>query len=583
MRKRNLKRRNRSFGIQRLEDRRLLAADVAVDLVPVESAEPEMCQVAELETQVESADQGELFDLDLDSTEISVEEIENAIDVATSDAASDVEADVEVDAGADAGEQSESPAHDLGDPVDGTDGFFGSIDAENPESQLSFTPSEEGQIDIVVASSFGGAETRLEVTDSAGDLVTSTVTEDLSEFQKLSFEAEAGETYQLSVSSEEGTEGYFQVTIGHSDIPEPVDLHADSIGEESTQLEIVDGSSNLEGDLELAGDVDTFRFTAESDGTALLGLAELDAASSTELQVQVLSADGNLLTRGITNETVGVSFAVEQGAEYFLSVSAAEGQTGTFGLDLAIESTVADPEPGLDVVDESPVDDQPEDEQLIDDGGVEDILDDQLVDDEPVVDDVEDVVIDEIDAVDEAVVDDEPVVENADDAIVDDVVIDVVDEAIEDQPSVDQPIEVEIVTDQPAADQPIVEIIDAVDSEETFDDVVLDSTDVPAIFESGDTLTDDIEGETEADDDVVDDLASDSGDTPTEIITDAEDELAEQLDDSDVFSVDDLIDQENGICYTDLILGEGEAIDSFFAQFDPSSIFQVRHGFGLRS
>jgi hypothetical protein len=605
MRRRNWK---RSFGVQRLEDRRLLAADVAVDLAPVENHEPEMCQVAELEAQDESGDQGET--LDLDSTEIPVDVVEGVIDES---AQSQVDSEGDTETEADPGEtgevvQNESEVHDLGDPVDGTDGFFGSIDAANPEGQLTFSPSEEGMIDVVVASSFGGAETRLEITDSSGGLVTSTMTEELSGFQKLSFEAEAGESYQLNVSSEEGAEGYFQVTVEHSEIPEPVDLHVDTIGEDSTELQFVDGSSEIQGELELAGDVDTFRFTAESNGKAMLGLAETDAENATELQIQVLNADGDLLTRGITNETVGVSFDVQQGTEYFLAVSAAEDQTGAFEIDLAFESTDVDP----DVIVDEVADDQPVvDDVIVDDVIADDVIVDEVVADDAIVDDaiVDDVVADQSGdqlsgdsvagenaladdvVVDDVVVDDEVIEDTiADDTIVDDGIVedqpvedlvaddtgeDCIDELIEGEPVSDQPIEVEVVSDQP---DEVVGADDLADVGEIEGDVAIDQIDdVPDFDDLTSSLTGEIEDDVQPTDEVVADEVDD-------VATDLEiqDELKDSLDESDVVSVDDLIDEENEICFSDLFLNDGDTVDSFFAQFNPDSIFQVRRGFGLR-
>ena len=638
MRKRNWK---RSFGVQRLEDRRLLAADVALELAPVESYEPEMCQVAELETQVESEDQGET--LDLDATEIPVDVIENVGEEATTGEVVDVESSVDDEVV----EQDESSIHDLGDPVDGTDGFFGSIDAENPEAQFTFSPSEAGMIDIVVASSFDGAETRLEVTDSAGELVTSTMAEDLVGFQKLTFEADAGETYQLNVSSEDGAEGYFQITVGHNEIPEPVDLHADSIGEDSTQLEIVDGSSELHGELELAGDTDTFQFTAESTGKALLALTELDTENATELQVQVLNVDGSLLTRGITNETVGVSFDVQEGGEYFLAISAGEGQTGSYGLELAFESSVVDAEQGTETVDSDPVDEVAVDEQPVDETVGDELAQDQPLDEEPVddvvigdvvigdvaIDDVaiDDVAIDDVsdetviedaaevvvdgEVVDEAVVDevavdevavdevavdnvavddfadDQPVDESevdqqpVDDLIVDDSIEECIDESPVDQPIADQPIEVEVISDQSVDVQPddeVVDVVDVVDNDEVVDVIAVDQVDdIPAVFDSGDSSTEEIDSEIDPiDNEIEDDLAGEPLDVSTE--SEIEDDITEEFDGSDVVSIDDLIDEENEICFTDLFLSEGDTVDAFFAEFNPDSIFQVRRGFGLR-
>ena len=208
-------------------------------------------------------------------------------------------------------------------------------------------------VDIVVASSFGESETRLSVTDSSGDVVVEVASEQLDGFKQLSFEGEAGENYQLTVSSDPETEGQFQVTVGHSEF---VDQHSDTIGESSTELTFSEGNATLEGRIESAGDVDTFRFSADADGRATLGLAELEADNATELSVHVFDSEGEQVARGITNETVDISFDVDAGSEYFLSVNAAEGETGRYQIDLALEPSnvePADTDVIVDAVDES--------------------------------------------------------------------------------------------------------------------------------------------------------------------------------------------------------------------------------------
>ncbi len=522
MKRRNLK---RGFRVQRLEDRRLLAADFAViELAPVEISEPEMCQVAELEVQSDVEDQAEV--LDLDSTEFPVD----VIDGDEADLQPVVEAEAEVETGTEdvveVEVDVESPAHDLGDPVDGTDGFFGSIDAENPSQSFTITPSEAGMIDIVVASSFGDSETRMDVTNSNGGVVASTMAEELSGFQMLSFEAEAGETYQLDVSSEDGGEGLFQVTVEHNEIAEPVDLHADSIGEDSTEILFNDGASELGGELELAGDIDTFRFTADSNGKISLGLAELNAENATELQVQVFDGAGEAITRGVTNETVGISFDVECDGEYFLAVSAGENQTGSYQLDMNLEADVVEAEP-------------------------------EVVVDQP----VDDVVVDEVvDATTEL----ELAAESQDTAT---------DASVEVLGSDSTPVV------EGATNDDVGVLFDIVEGDSY--QVRVDSiNDIPATYELTLSLT-----ETEASPvvDSVDEVETTDDTEPVEdlVVVDPVDESSELGDVAEGDSIDDLIDEELEVCFTDLE-GENDEVDSFFAEFNPDSIFTMDNGFELR-
>jgi len=541
MKRRNLR---RSLGrVQRLEDRRLLAADLSViDLAPAETFEAETCQVADAETQGDIEEQSET--LDLDTTEVQGELNTQVEEI--------VESDVGVEV--DPAEQLESSVQNLGDPVDGVDGFFGAIDAENPSQTLSFSPSESGLIDVVVASSFGDAETRLEVTNSNGDVVAATTTEELSGFQTLSFEAEAGEAFELNVSSEDGVEGYFQVTVSHSDIPEPVDLHADSVGEDSTPLEFVDGSSELTGELELAGDVDTFRFTPDASGTVALNLAELNPENSTELEVGIIDADGQQLTRGITNETVGVSFDVEAGNEYFIAVSAGEGQAGSFSLSLTLEADVVDsedsePEVVVDETDDSePVEvDVDVDADATDDVVVEDSVDEGS--DPVVVDDATDLAdVDDVSDVDEV------------DNVIDEVAID----SDTDAEPVDAGTDVESELDG----QIPVEIVDSAD-ELPVNDVV---DDIPESFELDVDVVDVADQDDDPVDVIVDELAD--VDLPIDDTVDGDDVL-------EFDSIDEFINEELEVCFTDLG-DEIDFVDSFFAQFDPASIFSVSDRYELR-
>ena len=350
MSKRNL----RSFSFERLENRRLLAADFGCELVECLPVPAETCAIVSV-----TEDQAEA-DIDFDASEIepennpgdpvvdsNIELIEDGPIDTTSDAA-----DVGVDESTEAVDDSEaaetdiptevSDVNELRDPVLGTSGYFGEIDLSNPTKTMSFTPSETGTIDVVVSSSFGESETRVDVVDSNGDSIVSIMTEDLDGFQKLSFDATEGETYEVAVSSDDAGEGYFMVTVDFEEAPpEPVDFHADEMGADSTQLALTEGSTTMAGELELAGDTDTFRFVADNDGKMRLGMTELLQDNATELNVSIHDSSGEMIARGLTNEMVMVSFDVELGGEYFVAVEATDDQTGAYELTMNLDVAAA--------------------------------------------------------------------------------------------------------------------------------------------------------------------------------------------------------------------------------------------------
>ena len=599
---------NRRFGIQRLEDRRLLAADVAltVDLASIESAEPEICQVCEVQTVGESESEGQVEELDLDSTAL-----ETDVSVATEIAIDNTDA---------VAETSDDAIHDLGDPADGTDGFFGSIDAENSSQQFSFSPSEEGIVDIVVASSFGDAETRIEVTNSSGEMVVSTINEELDGFQQVSFEADAGENYLLTVSSDVGTEGLFQVTVGHSEL---VDQHADTIGESSTELSLIDSTATLDGELETAGDIDTFRFTADADGRATLGLAELDADNATELSVQVLDSAGEQVSRGITNETLGISFDVEAGSEYFISVNAAEGETGSYRIDLSVEADVIESE--TEPVVEDDIVDEVVDDSTTDDAEVVGEVDETVTETEPsgdveIVDELIEEVVDETEVVDST--EDTELVDSTEDAEL----IDSTDEAelveaIDDSEVADSTEETDLVSEEQTTEEETVEVVDSGDATLTDDTTSGDElasseeasleTDVDAELQADTAVTEETEADPadlavecepipvdvvdaetseipvdviEVADSTTEDLTSDlpesfelvgeetEDDAPTateiaisEVVEDLADAVRDAADHLD--TVGDLISEKLGLSSSDVSDAE-QAIDSFFSDTD---------------
>ena len=175
-------RKGKALNFERLETRRLLAADLGYDIVQACNAGPmEPAMVAP-----EIAETG--------MQEVCVDPI-----------------------GPDQGPTEEAaalePAISL-DLADGMDGYFGTLDAENQSDTLSFTANANGMVDIVVASSFGDQSTNLQVTDGEGNLVAASETEGLEGFSTLSFAAQADQTYELTVFSEDGGQGNFQVTIG---------------------------------------------------------------------------------------------------------------------------------------------------------------------------------------------------------------------------------------------------------------------------------------------------------------------------------------------------------------------------------
>ena len=333
-----------SVGFEQLELRRLLAADCCMQAMPeVATTEPAQCEVASFEGTAE--------------------------DVA-SDPAAESETDV-VDEG------TTTPGLDprVLDLADGMDGYFGAINAENPAETLEFTAVGDGTVDVVLASSFGDAHASLSVLNSQGDVIE-TQTEGLDGFDRSSFEVEEGETWQLSISSDDATcEGHFQLTVGFE---AHVDQHADEMGSKSTELEIVDNKAELSGRLESAGDIDTFRFIAEARGEGTLELHEMVDDARIGLVVGVQDSEGNMLAEGATNEMLQISFDVDDGQEYFVSLAAGEGQKGTyhFGLEMkpaaeqpaaeSIDCEVVGETVGTDVADPEVSDPEVSDPELAD-------------------------------------------------------------------------------------------------------------------------------------------------------------------------------------------------------------------------
>ena len=350
MSRRNL----RGFNFERLENRRLLAADFGVEVMQCDFVPVETCEVAsafetevenlqtetEVDTCVPSEVDGVIENESTDSTQADTandaNDASDASEVLTAENVGDT-----IEANTDA--QIDASVTELNDPVLGTSGYFGELNSENPKKSMVFTPSESGTIDIVIASSLGESSTLAEVSGSDGTVVEPIATESLDGFEQLTIDVSEGETYQLDVSSDnQMCNGHFMVTAEFSETPEPVDLHADQMGSDSTEMQFSDGIANLSGELESSGDVDTFRLVADADGKAMLRLAETVAENATELNVTVHDASGAEIARGMTNEQVTLSFDATEGCEYFVAVNASEDQTGVYELQLEMESNPVD-------------------------------------------------------------------------------------------------------------------------------------------------------------------------------------------------------------------------------------------------
>ncbi len=347
MSRRNL----RGFNFERLETRRLLAADFGAEVIQGDFTPAEICEVASAFVAEDGNVQSETEQTELDSCIDS--EVDNVIE---NEPANEIEMEVAEDSCTDLTvenvdesiaevtvDQTEISVTELRDPVLGTSGYFGELNFDQPTKSMSFTPSENGRIEIVIASSFGETSTVAEVVDSSGDVIEPSAAEEMDGFQQLTLDVVEGETYQLTVSSiDEMCDSYFMVTAEFSATPEPIDLHVNEIGAESTEMEFTGGVASLTGELESAGDVDTFRFVADADGKAILQLAETMSDNATELNVTVYDAQGAEVARGLTNEKVTLSFEATEGCEYFVAVNASADQTGVYDLQMEMEASPVD-------------------------------------------------------------------------------------------------------------------------------------------------------------------------------------------------------------------------------------------------
>ncbi len=392
------KRKLRGFDFERLEDRRLLAADCCVEVIQCCNMLPaETCMETTMHAEdgmlesgfeeldgvdVETPNETEIGSAALsdDSVEQSTDEaaqvpvvdpaasdellsttIETEVakasefdtqiaeDEATSEHETDVKSQTEAGALADADVESQNLfVSELRDPVTGTSGYFGEIDEVSPARTMAFTPTESGTVNVVIASSFGDSETRFEVVNSNGELIAETMTEDLNGFQRLTFDVVENETYEMTVSSDESGEGYFMLTVDFNSVVEspPVDLHVDQIGELATLLELQDGAVSVQGELETAEDCDAFRFVASADGEMVLSMEATSEDHKSNAIVSVFDPLGDLVVSGLTNEEVTIRFDAASGVEYQVLVDSQNDVPNSFAIDgtlLATETEKADP------------------------------------------------------------------------------------------------------------------------------------------------------------------------------------------------------------------------------------------------
>ena len=334
------KRTTRKFGFEQLEGRRLLAADFGLQFTQLPALPAEVCVGVEMVDEVTQADDAgedsfsDLVEQTENSTGDDALEFEESTDI---ESEANLESEVEPDGESEAELEIVSEQNELRDPVTGTSGYFGVIDAQTPAKTISFSPSESGTVDVVTASSFGDSETRLEVTDSNGDLIAASMTEDLEGFQKLTFEVEANESYLLEVSSDETGEGNFMVTVEFVEnvddgIEEPVDVHSDEIGESATELTFENGEFAIASALETEDDRDAFRFLAPANGEAVLGLKTLSEDHQSDAVVSVFDAEGELIVEGLTNEEVMIRFDTTEGVEYHVLVDSSNDAKAEFEL-----------------------------------------------------------------------------------------------------------------------------------------------------------------------------------------------------------------------------------------------------------
>ena len=380
------KRNSRGFNFERLEDRRLLAADFGAEMLQcccmmpaetyhvstlevddgisedvvdgpitggtdaIEAVENES-DVADVSSEPE-VENAELTDdltvepgCDADPATESDEDVSEAIEISTgetemieameNDSVVDAtEPASEMEVTADVGEN--DPMYsELADPVMGTSGYFGEIESATNAKSLEFTPTESGTIEIAVASSFGDSETRLEITDADGDLIAGSMTEDLEGFQRLTFDVVENEAYHVTISSDESGEGYFMLTVDFEAPvqPIPVDVQGDEITEIVATNDVQSGVELTENEHEAIGECGVSQLFVSSDGV----LASDPIAGENDLEpdpvVSVLDEENEVIVPETTNQETGVQFLANSLIEYQVLVDSANGLTTSFSVN----------------------------------------------------------------------------------------------------------------------------------------------------------------------------------------------------------------------------------------------------------
>jgi len=320
---------------EQLEGRRLLAADFGSQVFEPASLPAQTCMPVEIVEAVELEIAEEAFEEVIDpSTELEPVLVDEGVPE------TDVEGEVTAEEEVDLASEVVLNENELRDPVKGTSGYFGVIDSDTTSKSISFTPSESGTVDVVTASSFGDSETRLEITNGSGELIAASMTEDLEGFQKLTFDVDENETYQIEVSSDEAGEGYFMVTVDFEAAaeaepvePEPVDLHANEIGETATELTIEEDGFSISSELETEEDSDAFRFVAPANGEVVLEMTTISEDHQSNATVSVYDSDGQEIVNGATNDEVGIRFDTVAGIEYQILVDSLNDVKSTFELN----------------------------------------------------------------------------------------------------------------------------------------------------------------------------------------------------------------------------------------------------------
>lgn len=436
----------KSLSFERLENRRLLAADLGCDMAQMIDVQPEVEACIVAPDIAEDAANDTVFDLsDVDNVAGGAENESVAEPAETID---------EVDAQLDL--------------ADGMDGFFGTLNAENSSDTLSFTPSADGLVEVVVASSFGDASTQLEIRDDSGNLITASETEGLDGFQTVSFAGNADQVYELKISTDAGVSGSFQVTVG----VEPNDSN-DSSDTVDDDVLAEDGASDLDNEpddeLELEAD--------PSDDS------ELDPEADIESPVDGISEDDS-----IAIDDPVVDDSEDSNLDEDLDGNEEEFEVTEDATNETAEEEIADAA------------DEPSDDfaENVTDEASDDLTDNVLTDQEKltrIIDSVVDTIVDEFqdagydvgdfdfdfqlelppsdpandEATAENVVDEQETIDElaTDDIVVTDDVV-VTDETTTDETSTDEETESEEETEQAAeeeqqpADQPVDEITDDV-------------------------------------------------------------------------------------------------------------------------